>query len=183
MRSASTPVGDGDDASVTAKCPRGSEAVWGGFANPNVPADELPLLPLGSSREGKRRWTVSAVSFNNDTDPLTLRVIVYCDQGQPELVVRENSTRLGADETGTATARCRRGSEAVSGGYFAPGGFSTAGGSEIYFRESRRVGRRRWTASGTNSGDPARLTAFAYCDRRYNLPGPPRVAPAPSPSR
>ena len=40
VRSASTPVGDGDDASVTAKCPRGSEAVWGGFANPNVPADE-----------------------------------------------------------------------------------------------------------------------------------------------
>jgi hypothetical protein len=162
-RTASAPVNFFEDVSVTARCPRNSEAIWGGFASPGVPADDLPILTIGSSRKGKRRWTVSGVSFA-DTEPLTLKAFVYCDKSEPGLVVRTKSTLLDADESGRATARCRRGSEAVSGGYFAPGGFDPDVGSEIYFRESHRVGKREWTASGTNSGDPdARLTAVAYC--------------------
>ena len=81
------------------------------------------------------------------------------------LRTRSASTTIAPDEKGAATAKCRKGSEAVSGGFFAPGGFDLNTGSEIYFYESHRVGKRRWTASGLNQGDPARLTAYAYCEK------------------
>jgi hypothetical protein len=144
-----------DDDSATAKCGKGSEAVWGGFDSPN--------LSIGSSREGKRKWTASGVNFD---EPAPLTVYVYCDKGEPGLKAKKASKPIGADETASATAKCGKGSEAVSGGYFAPGGFSLGGGSEIYFYESHRKGKRRWTASGLNQGDPAKLTVFAYCEKK-----------------
>jgi hypothetical protein len=144
-----------DHDSATAKCKKGSEAVWGGFDSPD--------LSIGSSREGKRKWTASAVNFN---DPAPLTVYVYCDKSEPGLKTKAKSTTIGHDQIGTATAKCKRGSEAVSGGYFAPGGFDLDVGSEIYFYESHRKGKRKWTASGLNQGDPAKLTAFAYCEKK-----------------
>jgi hypothetical protein len=144
-----------EDASATARCGKGSEAVWGGFNSPN--------LSIGSSREGRRKWTASGVNYD---EPAPLSVYVYCDKSEPGLKVKKASTTVGADEIGTATARCRKGSEAVSGGYFAPGGFDQNVGSEIYFYESHRIGKRKWTASGLNQGDPAKLTAFAYCKKK-----------------
>jgi len=162
--SASTEVAFLDDESVTAKCRRGSEAVWGGFKDTAAQPAELPILPLGSSREGKRKWTASGVKFGAP-DPSTLTVFAYCDKSEPGLKTRSRSTTIGHDQTGSATAKCRRGSRAVSGGFFAPGGFDLNTGSEIYFYESHRVGKRGWTASGLNQGDPARLTAFAYCEK------------------
>jgi hypothetical protein len=144
-----------EDASATAKCRKGSEAVWGGFDSPN--------LSIGSSREGKRKWTASSVNYD---DPAPLTVYVYCDKSEPGLKVKKASTTVGADEIGTATAKCKQGSEATSGGYFAPGGFDQNVGSEIYFYESHRKGKRKWTASGLNQGDPAKLTAVAYCEKK-----------------
>jgi phage terminase large subunit-like protein len=141
-----------DDDSATARCGKGSEAVWGGFDSPD--------LSIGSSREGRRKWTASAVNFN---DPAPLTVYAYCDKSEPGLKTKAKSTTIGHDQVGTATAKCKRGSEAVSGGYFAPGGFDLDVGSEIYFYESHRKGKRKWTASGLNQGDPAKLTTFAYC--------------------
>jgi hypothetical protein len=144
-----------EDASATAKCGKGSEAVWGGFDAPN--------LSIGSSREGKREWTASAVNYD---EPAPLTVYVYCDKSEPGLKTKSKSTTIGHDQIGTATAKCKKGSEAVSGGYFAPGGFDQDVGSEIYFYESHRKGKRKWTASGLNQGDPAKLTAFAYCRKK-----------------
>ena len=126
-----------------------------------TPETSFPLLPLGSSRDGRRKWTASGTTYSGD--PATLTVFAYCQRNGPRLTDVANSTRLGNDDAGSATARCERGTEAVSGGFFAPGGFSTGGGSEIYFYESRRVRTRKWRASGLNQGDPARLTAYAYC--------------------
>jgi hypothetical protein len=143
-----------DDDSATAKCRKGSEAIWGGFDSPD--------LSIGSSRKGKRKWKASAVNFN---DPAPLTVFVYCDKSEPGLKAKKASVTLGHDEIGSATARCGKGSEAISGGYFAPGGFDLNVGSEIYFYESHRKGKRKWTASGLNQGDPATLTVFAYCDK------------------
>jgi hypothetical protein len=160
--SASTAVAFLDDESITAKCKRGSEAVWGGFNDTAVQSADFPILPLGSSREGKRKWTASGVKFD---DPSTLTVVAYCDKSEPGLKTRSRSTTIGHDQTGSATAKCRRGSKAVSGGFFAPGGFDLNTGSEIYFYESHRVGKRKWTASGLNQGDPAKLTAYAYCEK------------------
>jgi hypothetical protein len=164
-KSASTPVDFLEDQSVTVKCPRGTEAIWGGFDNPDVPSDEFPMLPLGSHREGKRKWTASGVLFNPN-DPLTLTVFAYCDKDEPGLKPKQGSTSVDTDEVGTATAKCRKGREAISGGFFAPGGFDLDVGSEIYLYESHRKGKRKWTASGLNQGDPATLTVFAYCEKK-----------------
>lgn len=160
-RSDSTPLEFGEQVSATARCGRGSRVIWGGFEM--TPEASLPLLPLGSSREGRRKWTASATTF--DSGPATLTVFAYCRRNGPRLTQAAGSTRLGNDEAGSATAKCERGTEAVSGGFFAPGGFSTGGGSEIYFYESRRLRERKWRASGLNQGDPARLIAYAYCTR------------------
>lgn len=158
-KSSSSPLEFGEQRSATARCKRGSRVVWGGFEM--TPATNLPLLPLGSSREGRRRWTASGTTYGDD--PATLKVFAYCQRSGPPLTQARRSTMLGNDEAGSATAKCERGTEAVAGGFFAPGGFSTGGGSEIYFYESRRVRERKWRASGLNQGDPARLTAYAYC--------------------
>jgi len=152
----SAPVED-DFKAVSAKCAPGSEAVWGGFSSDGNDS----ILSLGSSRDTKRKWTASAIQFG---DPSTLTVYAYCDKSEPGLMEKSKSVMLGHDELGSATAKCRKGHEAVSGGYLQPGEFGTSAGSEIYFFESYRVSKRRWTASGLNQGDPgSRLTAFAYC--------------------
>lgn len=158
-KSSSSPLELGEQGSATARCKRGSRVVWGGFEM--APATSFPLLPLGSSREGRRRWTASGTTYGDD--PATLKVFAYCQRSGPRLTRTRSSTLLGNDEAGSATAKCERGTEAVSGGFFAPGGFSTGGGSEIYFYESRRVRERNWRVSGLNQGDPALLTAYAYC--------------------
>lgn len=152
---------DNDFTELTATCPASSEAVWGGFDSTPV-ADDV-FLSLGSSREDKRSWTAAAIQVG---DPSTFTVFAYCAKDEPKLKTKSASVTLGADELGSATAKCRRGREAVSGGYLQPDGFSTSGGSEIYFFESYRVGKRKWTASGVNSGDPATLTAYAYCEKK-----------------
>lgn len=161
-KSSSTPLEFGELASATARCSRGSRVVWGGFEM--APESSFPLLPLGSRRNGRREWTASATTY--DVDPSTLTVFAYCQRDGRRLASAASSTTLGNDEAGSATAKCRRGTEAVSGGFFAPGGFSTGGGSEIYFYESRRVGMRGWRASGLNQGDESPLRAYAYCQER-----------------
>ncbi|MGI9019306.1 MAG: hypothetical protein ACR2G3_01175 [Solirubrobacterales bacterium] len=153
----SKPV-ENEFTSVAARCERGSEAVWGGFASDGTDS----ILSLGSRRKGDRTWKAAAIQFG---DPSTLTVFAYCAKREPGLKTKFDSVSVGADKLGTATAKCRKGQEAVSGGFEQPGTFGTSEGSEIYFYESHRIGDRRWTASGLNQGDPAILTAFAYCKR------------------
>lgn len=153
----SKPV-ENEFTSVAARCERGSEAVWGGFASDGTDS----ILSLGSRRKGDRTWKAAAIQFGA---PSTLTVFAYCAKREPGLKTKSDSVRVGADKLGTATAKCRKGQEAVSGGYEQPGTFGLDAGSEIYFYESHRIGDRRWTASGLNQGDPAVLTAFAYCKR------------------
>lgn len=163
-KSSSTPMEFGEQASATARCNRGSRVIWGGFRM--APETSFALLPLGSSRDGGRVWDASGTKFSpNPADPAALTVFAYCQRNGPRVTRVASSTMLENDEAGSATARCGRGTEAVSGGFFAPGGFSTGGGSEIYFYASHRVRERKWRASGLNQGDPALLTAYAYCER------------------
>jgi hypothetical protein len=47
---------------VTARCPRGTKVVSGGFDNPDfvVNGTDIAILPFESMKTGKREWTVSA---------------------------------------------------------------------------------------------------------------------------
>src|SRR4051812_24261900 len=65
---------------------------------------------------------------------------------------------------GTATAACPNGSEAVSGGFAAPGFDPTAVGPGNLSFVSRRVHRDKWTAAAHNlGGAEGRLLSHAHC--------------------
>jgi hypothetical protein len=81
-----------------------------------------------------------------------------------KLKAKSETVSVDSGENGSATARCKKGTKAVSGGFEAE--FDPLPGPTPYFymSESRRTGGREWTSAAYNisitSGD---LTSFAYC--------------------
>jgi hypothetical protein len=75
------------------------------------------------------------------------------------LKTKSQTVEVDPAENGTATAKCKQGTKAVSGGFeaeFIP--------PFLLIEESRRTGGREWTSTAfDNSGDPGDLTSFAYC--------------------
>jgi hypothetical protein len=172
-RSASTTLTATEPfGTVTAKCKRGRRAVAGGFEGTAYIQNVQPqLLAVDSAPAGKRKWT-SAGRFYYDAGVQSGEFFsyAYCDDSGPRLKKRSASTAVGVTGTpeaiGTVTARCKRGSEAVSGGFDATDHTGELFSPEIYVLSSRRQGKRKWTVSAFNFGDaPGELTAFAYCDR------------------
>jgi hypothetical protein len=162
-KSATVTIDGNTTASATAKCKKGSVAVSGGYGSEDV----LPgFLPLASMREGKRKWTVRAYNFDFPaSDELT--AFVYCDKSDPGVKTKSASTEVIADEAGSATATCKRGSEAVSGGFDTPDGDPTVPISPAIFPyESRRTGKRTWTGSGWNQEEDGTFVVYAYCKKK-----------------
>src|SRR4051794_5598086 len=121
-RSDSTTIAADGNGSATAKCPRGSEAVAGGFSAPGFdptfgagPSN----LPFTSKRTSDRRWKTQAHNFGS-TESGRLISYAYCNTHQPGLKVRSKRRLLSAGDPGSATATCPSGSEAVSGGFGSP---------------------------------------------------------------
>jgi hypothetical protein len=163
-KSTITLVADGDEQATTAKCKRGLRAVSGGFDAPGFVADgDGPYqIPLTSLRDSKRKWTGSAV---DDADGGPYRVIAVCSDELPKLKQKSATTTIPEDEDdiGTASAKCPRGGEAVSGG-FVPEIADAAGSDFNFVTESRRTGKRGWQVTAyNNSSEPLDLSAFVYC--------------------
>ena len=153
------------DRSVSAKCGRGSEAVAGGFVAPGFEPTFTgrSILPVASKRTSDRKWKTKGYNFSA-TQSGKLKSIAYCDTQEPNLNVRSKTTTLPAQpSTGSATAKCPRGSEAVSGGWATPDG---QGEDAPFAYESRRKGERKWKVSAFNNdnANAQRLVAYAYCD-------------------
>jgi hypothetical protein len=171
-KSASTTITTDDQFdSATAKCKRGSEAVSGGFEGTNYQAGSQPqLLPIDSTRVGKRRWT-SAGAFDLSAGATSgeFTAYAYCDESKPRLKTKSSTTIVetdGPEAIGSATAKCKRGSEAVSGGFDSSDFLDNFNGPAIFPLESRREGKRKWTVSAFNFGEEAgELVAHAHCDR------------------
>ena len=151
---------------ATAKCQRGSEAVSGGFAAPRLDPTftERSILPFTSKRKGHRKWKTQGHNFA-DTQSGRLISFAYCDTHEPGLKVRSKTKTLPAFDPGSATARCPRGSEVVSGGFASPDALPRRGDAMFTFT-SKRKGQRKWKVSAYNNDpvNPQRLVAFAYCD-------------------
>jgi hypothetical protein len=161
-RKAKTASIDGSATeSVSAKCKRGSVAVAGGYGSD----DPLPSWsPLASMRDGKRKWTVRAYNFG--TDPSELTAFAYCDKREPAVKTKSAEGPVLAGGAGTLTATCKRGRQAVSGGFDTPNGDPTIPTSPaIYPYESRRTGKREWTASGWNDEETGTFVVYAYCKK------------------
>jgi hypothetical protein len=153
---------------ATAKCAPCEEVVAGGHDVPNFAIYDTEAVVYASRKKGKRRWTASAVSYSAGTPTLT--AYAYCRAGDgPKR--KSKSVTIGPEpDTGTATAKCNQGQKLVSGGFDNPDfGSNIYSQSQILAYASRKVGKRRWTASGFNNGDRTNpsgsgtFTVYAYC--------------------
>jgi hypothetical protein len=88
-----------------------------------------------------------------------------------QLSSQSKSVKLKPGENGTLTPRCRGGSEAVSGGFAAPGFKPGGKGPAILPFTSRRTpSEKAWEVRGHNfdqkgPGGKGELIAYAYCDK------------------
>ena len=162
-RSAPVPSEFVASRSATARCPAGTTAIAGGFrmgfgAGPDSPR----LVPHISRRTGERRWTVAAA---NDGDaPGRFDTFAICAKRAPRLIQASRTKSLAAGATGAVSAACRRGTEAVSGGFRSPlrAVDSSAAGSFPF--TSRRAKSRRWRgAYYATEGGPSKATTIVYC--------------------
>ena len=158
-----TTIASRDFGTTTAGCPRGSEAVAGGFASPGFdPAFTGPgILPEDSKRVGDRAWKTSGFNFGGATGKEV--GYAYCDTHKPGLKVKSGTTSVPASSNGSATATCPGGSEAVSGGFAGFGPLEDA----VFPFTSKRVGDDSWKVVGFNIDhtNPEDLKAIAYCDK------------------
>jgi hypothetical protein len=80
----------------------------------------------------------------------------------PRLKTKSATADAGLNERGTATATCKRGTKAVSGGFeseYDIGGFTPVFNPD----EASRTGGREWTFAAANRGMEGLLTSYAYC--------------------
>jgi hypothetical protein len=149
--------------SLTAKCPRGTKAVSGGFDNPDafsMGSSGAFMFTYESSKQGKRRWIASA--SNRSNEETTYEAFVYCREG-PKLRTKRRQGTVGSDEEFEIVAKCGRQQRVVSGGFeLGEPELDGEGSSAV---ESRKLGKRRWIVAGTNTADATTVTAFAYCER------------------
>jgi hypothetical protein len=162
--SKTTTVGVEQNGKANAKCPRGSEAISGGFASPGFDptlGGGPRLFHFTSKRGGDRKWKTRSHNFGGESGKL--KSIAYCDTSEPNLKVETKTKAVDAQSNGSATAKCPSGSEAISGGW-APKG-PIADDEELFAWESRRKGDRKWKVSAFNNANTsAPLAAYAYCD-------------------
>jgi hypothetical protein len=73
------------------------------------------------------------------------------------------SETLPADEFDSVTAKCKKGTKAVAGGFQSDSNPDDPGSAAILPFMSRADGGRKWTSAGLNVGSAGELTSFAYC--------------------
>jgi hypothetical protein len=161
---AETSVGEDLFESATATCKKGTRVVSGGFDAPGSEAagDTPRNLAFLSERTGKRGWTAGA--RNVETEAGDWIVFAHCSDSLPKLKAKTATVTVPGDEAETATAKCPKGGEAVSGGFVAQ---DEATDDDPFPYESRRVGKRKWEVGARNfRPDPVQLTAIAYCAKK-----------------
>jgi hypothetical protein len=176
VKSDSVTVDQDLKGSATAKCPRGSEAVSGGFASPDFDPrfNDASIIHFDSHRTSAREWQSQAHNYGDASGELDAYAV--CDSKSPPIVVRSKTKwvnptppvvmRSDPPGVGTAIAKCPKGSEAVSGGFASPNN-ADQGRDATYPFTSKRVGNRKWTVRAINNDFQHRrkLKAFAYCDK------------------
>jgi hypothetical protein len=151
------------EATATARCPRGTRILFGGFKANRAPGSpSYVFIEVNSAKRVKDEgWRVHA--FNVYTDgPGKVKALAYCAKvGKTE--ARTAKVALGQFETGSAVAKCPTGETVRYGGFeHTPG---TVG--DIGFNALDRTTPRRLKVTATEryyiSPDTTGLTAIAYC--------------------
>jgi hypothetical protein len=152
-------------------CPGKTYPIGGGTSvNPPSGPDGEGIYPHSYERLGAQRgFHVSAVLYDltrDSTTPRNLTIQAVCARGLfPQNPTPHKTVFVRPGETKSATARCPKGQQLITGG-FQRTNFASDGGN--YVTESRAVGSNAWRVSGsaftgtafTGGGE---LTAIAYC--------------------
>jgi hypothetical protein len=151
-------------------CPGKTYPLGGGMIAHQVPdLDGEAAYPHSYERLGAQRgWHVSALLFDASPDSTTSRqatLQVTCARGLvPANPSPHKTVFIKAGEIRSATARCPKGQQLVTGG-FQRTNFGADGGN--YILESRAIGSRAWKVTGSafpiGGGE---LTSIAYCVRQ-----------------
>lgn len=170
-KTATVTVAPGASASATARCPRGTNVLGGGFTSLpfGIGAGSQPLgpVPFESHRTGKRSWTASAALFPMATQSGSLTAYAYCRRGAARLAQRTATAQTPASMLGvpgTATAICPARKKAVAGGLLTT--IQIAMNTGAIPISSLRSSARNWTIGATGVGPPQRVTAYAYCAQK-----------------
>ncbi len=181
----------GATGAATARCPRGTRVLSGGY---DSTFSSGALLPHVSMRTGPRSWRVSAYRIGGGRGKLRLTAYAKCGEHPGPLPSASARTTVptppGHVALRTLRPRCPGGRFALSGGFklTVPGRFGPNSSPAAVVFGSRAEGRE-WAVTATRlapSGE-SKLTAYAYCtpDRPYKR-GISRVFPTsrrPSPNR
>ena len=150
--------------SVVARCPRGSQAIAGGFAT------NQSIITLTSKRAGKRGWKAAGVNINNSGNPSERAQLVayaYCKAPGPKIVTRSRDATV-SNGFRTSSVKCPRNGKALSGGF---DGHVSRAGNQLRAAgtlDSKRAAHgRAWTTSALSVSAPneATITTYAYCRR------------------
>jgi hypothetical protein len=197
VRAAQTTVkvngNGGTTGTATATCPKGTVPIAGGWNSPSSVRQSF-ITVYASTRSGKRSWTVSGVINGFVTPPATqwklnLTAYAYCRTGSPlKSQTKTLSLTLAQNNftAATATAKCPKGTIALSGGFRIPiPNTSTAGWVHQSSRQSARSWSMTTTAVTANNTPSMLLQTIAYCapgaaapaTRKTTVPAPPSDSP------
>jgi hypothetical protein len=154
-------------------CPGRTYPIGGGMSvNLGPGPDGEGIYPHSFERLGAQRgFHVSAVLYDASHGSTTTRNITIqavCARGQiPQNPTPHKTVFIKPGETKSATARCPKGQQLITGG-FQRTNFASDGGN--YVIESRAVGTNAWRVTGsaftgTEFTGGGELTAIAYCVR------------------
>jgi hypothetical protein len=149
-------------------CPGRTQPLGGGMISHELPdPDGEGIYPHSYERLGAQRgFHISAVLFDatqSSTRTRLATVQVICGRGLvPATPSPHKTVFIRSSQIGSATARCPKGQQLVTGG-FQRSNFGFEGGGN-YVTESRAVGTRAWRVSGASFPEGGgELTAIAYC--------------------
>jgi hypothetical protein len=153
----------GTQQTVAAHCDADETLVSGGYETVDADPGTHDLVAFKSRLTGNRTWKVTV--FNDSDTASKLRVFAYCRR-DVNVKVRSEIDPIGANQSGSASARCHRGEALLSGGYITTpkADYQNTTGPDLFYTGSYRSGRRAWTAAAHNYSDVAgKITTFVYC--------------------
>jgi hypothetical protein len=158
----------------TTLCPGNTYPIGGGMLVNLPPSpDGEGIYPHSYERLGAQRgFHITTVLYDRyweSTTPRNVTVQAVCARGQiPQNPTPHKTVFILPGQTKSATARCPKGQQLITGG-FQRTNFASDGGN--YVTESRAVGTRAWKVTGsayigTGTTGGGELTSIAYCARK-----------------
>jgi hypothetical protein len=168
IRSATVQVQPQTVGSATAECPRGTQAVAGGFDTDATPGPDGPgVITVTSMRVGERRWKVAGVNIPPDSGQPTassLTSYAYCEAAPFKLTAVSKDVTVNGLKT--FEVGCPNHGRAFSGGFDGHLELSQTDATGTAAITSRRVSKgHAWRSSALSpfGNGPATATAYAYC--------------------